>query len=229
MIADQMRGRGMKRRFHVTFGVLILAVVLFAGCGADGASVSPPTITPSPTATVTPSPTATAGPSAHRIPLNSWYADGRGDNFATTDPQYTPGKAIVYVISGGFASYYWYRLEGTVFSPEDPQPAGTIPLNSWFSHNFGDNYCTSNPSYTAGPGAYLSMFPFDYKWVRLEGYVFDPVKPQPAGTVPLNTWFSLTRGDFFSTTDPQYTPGKDIVYSTATYNWIRLEGYIFAP
>lgn len=76
------------------------------------------------------------------VPLHSWWSPSRRDNFATTNPAYTrPLRDRLE------PDYSHYRLEGYVYSPEEPQPDGTLALHSWYSPSRGDNFLTSDPKY----------------------------------------------------------------------------------
>jgi hypothetical protein len=118
--------------------------------------------------------------------------------------------------------YYFVRQEGYIFSKEQP---GTVPLHSWYDPVRNDNWATTNKQYTEGPSATIAP---NYTYSRLEGYVFDPNKPQPPGTVPLHSWFSLERGDNWTTTNEQYTMPL-VTFIAPDYNLYRREGYVYSP
>jgi len=94
--------------------------------------------------------------------LYSWWSESRGDNWITSNPRWTGSEAPG-------PDYYVVRVEGYIFSPDAPQPSGTIPLYSWWSESRGDNWATTNPRWTGSepPGP-------DYYFVRVEGYVRQP-------------------------------------------------------
>ena len=58
--------------------------------------------------------------------------------------------------------------------------------------------------------------------IGLAGYVYDPDRPQPPGTVALHRWFSLTRQDYWTTT--QHSDAPPLL--TPDYAHPRLEGYV---
>ncbi|MEM1401361.1 MAG: hypothetical protein AAGF58_15845, partial [Pseudomonadota bacterium] len=58
-----------------------------------------------------------------------------------------------------------------------------------------------------------------YTMSRLEGYVFDPARPQPPGTVHLQRWYSSSGQDNWTTTD-QEAPGPD-------YSFSRIVGFVY--
>ena len=76
-----------------------------------------------------------------------------------------------------------------------------------------------------------------YRLYRLEGYIYDPRRPQPAGSRPLYSWWNPDRRDNFSTTQHGWTippdelqwRGEHIVNGPARdgYRCYRLEGYVF--
>jgi hypothetical protein len=133
---------------------------------------------------------------APTVQLWSYWSAKRGDNWATTDPTLTPMHRLE-------PSYERYRFEGNVFSPTHEPPAGTVPLHAWWSGRREDNWTTTNPAF-ARP--LLRDLEPDYHHHRLEGFVYAPDGSQPAGTVPLHSWWSPTRGDNFITTDSRWVP-----------------------
>lgn len=115
--------------------------------------------------------------------LKSWRSPSRTDNFITTDPSWN-GKAG----DKKLPDYEFVRNEGYVFSPDQAARFGTIPLYSWWSPSRLDNFMTSNPQWAGKPGDIINAP--DYKFVRLEGYIFSPDLPQPPNTVPLFSWWA---------------------------------------
>jgi hypothetical protein len=157
---------------------------------------------------------------AGTVPLTSWWSPGRGDNHAAGGPTY----------AGCFSSlrspdYGFYRTEGYAFDPTRPAPVGTIPLYRWFSAERGDNWTTTQHAAIGAAGGSLDP---DYRFGRLEGYVFDPARPQPAGTVALYSWFSPSRADNWITTQHP-TVGRVGGTLSPDYRFVRLEGYVIAP
>jgi hypothetical protein len=126
----------------------------------------------------------------------------------------------------------------------------TVPLFSWWSDDRGDNFATSDPRWRMDPrlivrersGEHIANGPRTpdgiHTLYRLEGYLFDPKRPQPSGTVPLFSWWSDTRGDNFATSDPRWRMsvadiswrGEHIANGPrtpdGTYTLYRLEGYL---
>jgi hypothetical protein len=156
---------------------------------------------------------------AGTVPLTSWWSGGRADNHAAGGPTF----------AGCFSSlrspdYGFYRTEGYVFDPARPAPAGTVPLHRWYSNTRGDNWTTTQHAAVGGTGGPLDP---DYRFGRLEGYVYDPARPQPAGTVPLYSWFSEGRADNWVTTQ-HADVGRVGGTLTPDYRFVRLEGYVLA-
>jgi len=130
------------------------------------------------------------------IGLSSYWSPSREDNFATTNPAFLHLAKLE-------PDYNRYRLEGYLFAPTAPPPAGTIALRSWWSPSRGDNFATTNSAYTQPLRERLLP---DYGHYRLEGYLYPPDGPQPKDTVPLYSWYSHSRGDNFISSNPQYHP-----------------------
>jgi len=101
--------------------------------------------------------------------------------------------------------------------------AQPVPLHTWHSASRGDNFTTSNPSWTPADGTQRQP---DYGWGGMQGYVLDPSEPQPLDTVPLYAWYSPSRGDNFVTTDPAWagSPGDT---RSPDYGFVRIEGFVF--
>ncbi|HYE96838.1 MAG TPA: trypsin-like serine protease [Rubricoccaceae bacterium] len=152
--------------------------------------------------------------------LYNWWSSGRADHFATADPEWA-GCDGERIVSPAGASYTFTRLEGLLFSPDHPQPEGTVRLSTWWHAARGDNFLTSLPD--ARPRD--PLVGGRYAFVRHEGYLYAPDRPRPATpTVPLYSWFNATRGDYFTTTDPRWAgrPGD----RREGYVFHRLEGYL---
>ena len=205
---------------------------------------------------------ANALPDGPVLPLYSWWNRVSNDNYATTSPGwgYTTGEyapsGIVYSDTlehiyngrknGGHALY---RLDGYLFDPHERQPAGTIPVFSWFHQDRGDHRLSSDPKW---------RIPLrDVRWRRdlttltnrrtlegytlrrLEGFAYNPKRPQPPGTVPLYSWWNPRRADNFATTQPNWAGdpsglqwrGEHLAnqISRSGYSRYRLEGYVLAP
>jgi hypothetical protein len=84
----------------------------------------------------------------------------------------------------------------------------------------------------------------DYRWVRLEGFAFDPTHgwwgdadpdaasddayPFPHRVVELHSWYSPSREDNWATSDPQYAR-RLMDNLLPDYKRYRFEGYIISP
>lgn len=156
-----------------------------------------------------------SAPSRQTVPLYAWYHPGRGDNFATTDQRWAGRDGDEQ------DGYRFVRVEGRVFAPSGSQPAGTVPLFSWYHPEREDNLLTSDPRWAGEPGALRD----GYRLYRLEGYIYaDPV----AETLPLTSWWSAERADNFATTDARWT-GEIGARRGPDYAHHRIEGHLLPP
>lgn len=137
-------------------------------------------------------------------------------------------------------------------------PQSVVPLVSWWNQDFGDNYATTKPSWSDwlpssivwqdgcrhirndelpdGTHVYQKR---GYLLYRMEGYVFDPLAPQPSGTVPLFSWWFPDVRDNYATTHPGMVMNPlDVVWngedisnglSLGSTKMYRLEGFVFDP
>jgi hypothetical protein len=112
-----------------------------------------------------------------------------------------------------------------LYSPDDPQPANTIALYSWYSPSRGDNWTTTLHNDLGSRGEDLSP---DYRFSHLHGYLYSPDDPQPANTIALYSWYSPSRGDNWTTTlhNDLGSRGDDL---SPDYAFVRLEGYLLSP
>lgn len=134
---------------------------------------------------------------ANMVPLVSWWNGRTQDNHATTDPEWSGCRA-----SRISPDYGFNRIEGYIFDPNLPQPEGTVRLTKWFSPKRGDYSTMSLPNWTFYEGKRPYMSP-DYRAPQIEGYVYDPDKAQPSGTIRLYRHWSPSRGDNWTTTQYQ--------------------------
>jgi Trypsin len=162
------------------------------------------------------------GGSAGTVPLVAWWSPDRRDNFLTSDPRW-----IGCVGTVRSPDYVFVRTEGFVFNPTLPQPPGTVRLFSWYSRERGDNYATTHPRWIYWDGGGRSREP-GYGFVRLEGYVFDPSRPQPSGTVPVYSWYSGSRGDNWTSAAFE-SEGRAGTGLEPDYGEPLLMGYIHPP
>ena len=151
------------------------------------------------------------------IPLYNLWASSFGDNWANTsysgdvlfDPRTITSK--------------YHKTEGFIFKPANPQPAGTVPLYTWYNNTYGDGFTTTNPVWAGRRGDLKAP---GYVCNGLLGYIYDPARPQPENTLPLYSWFSPSRNDNFITADKNWVgiPGTSTM--APDYTCIRMEGYI---
>ena len=145
-------------------------------------------------------------------PLYGWYSHIRGDNFATTLPEWAGVAGDRHAPD----NYGFSRLEGLIFNADAFQPPDTIPLYAWYNEALRDNYITTDPAWSP------ARSPRDgYSFWRIEGYVYPTPRP---GTVPLYTWHSDLRGDYFTTSNPIYA-GEPGDTRLPDYTFVRIEGY----
>jgi len=159
---------------------------------------------------------------AARVPLTLWWSPSRQDNFTTSNPKWAGGKGATQP-----PDYRFVRMEGYVIPPDSPAPPGTVLLGSWWNARRGDNALTSNPEFRKrGPGGAQNR---DYRRFRDEGYVraHNPCAPAPADAARLYTWYSESRGDYFTTSQHQWAGKPGDVRQG--YRFVRVEGLVDAP
>ena len=103
-------------------------------------------------------------------------------------------------------------------------PDGMVPLFSWFSPSRQDNLITSQPTWAGCDGSIRSP---DYRFVKKEGFAFDPSRPQPANTLKFYRWWSNDRKDNWATSEHSAN-GDGRIGLDPSYLFSRLEGYLFA-
>jgi hypothetical protein len=167
------------------------------------------------------------------IPLHSWWSQDRGDNFCTSQAAWAGCTNSMRFPAHRFV-YRFVRFEGFAFDPDQPQPEHTVPLHSWYNDFRGDNFLTSDPRW----GGDIDPNKDGYVRFRREGFIHDPRRPQPPGSVPLFSWWNPSLSDNFATSDPRWSMpisdielnGEHIVNgpSQAGYTLYRLEGFIMS-
>jgi hypothetical protein len=111
------------------------------------------------------------------VPLYEWFSPSRGDSMSTTESVWRDDTAD-HVRS---PDYVEPRRLGYVFDPQQPQPAGTVPLFRWWSRGREDNISTTAPAWRGGDGEARSP---DYVFTRMDGFVFPPAGMAPAPVPP---------------------------------------------
>jgi M6 family metalloprotease-like protein len=106
------------------------------------------------------------------------------------------------------------RLERPETVTREIRTADLVELHSYWNPALGDNALSSDPAGIPGYGRF-----------RSEGLIGRPDLPRPPGTTQLFTWYSPSRGDYFSTTDPTWTGWEGI--SREGYDFVRMEGWVF--
>jgi len=187
------------------------------------------------------------------VPLIGFYNPHRKDHFLSSDPRWAkdPRNRGIEGANVRFpktkSGYTERRFEGLVFNPKKPRPASTVPLFSLWNPSRTDNFTTSDPRYSVNlrsirwHGEHLrnQRKVSGYSVYRLEGYVFDPKRPQPRGTIPLYSFWNGHNLDNFSTTDPRLgMPPRWVRWNghhisngpkRFGYTLYRLEGYVIDP
>ncbi|MDR4502647.1 MAG: S1 family peptidase [Nitrospirales bacterium] len=154
------------------------------------------------------------------VPLVSWYSRSRNDNSTTANKAWQGCQGDTQSPDYGFT-----RIEGIIFSPDRPQPEGTIPLHKWYSPDRGDNWTTSQHFIAAQRREGLSP---NYRFVRIEGYIYPPSLDRRSGVVPLYSWYSPSRMDNWVTTQHR-EKGERGENLSPDYRFVRLEGYVLDP
>ncbi len=162
-------------------------------------------------------------PVPEMAPLYHWYSESRGDNFLTTDPRWEGSSSAVRP-----PDYRYVGIDALVFSADQPQPAGTVPLTSWWNSRSEDNALRSLRKPVVGlyPTGGKQWPNAGYKEFRLEGYVYEvePTEHKDEGLTPLYTWFSPERGDYFTTAQESWA-GRSGDVRHGDYQFVRLEGF----
>lgn len=112
------------------------------------------------------------------VPVYSWYSPSRGDNFLTSDPRWAGREGDTRS-----PDYRFVRLEGYL---HDRPLAGTMPLQSFWDPDRGDNFATSDPRWIGQVGDRRSP---NYRLYRTEGWVPAP----PPGAPDLAPTFGYRR------------------------------------
>lgn len=150
------------------------------------------------------------------VVLNGWWSRDRGDNTAHTQLAWQGQTGERRAPDYEFVAH-WARL----FSPDAPQPDGTIPLYRWYSPSRGDNWTTADHRSHGARGQRLAP---DYRFSRLVGYVYPPSYASHAGLVALHSWYSDDRKDNFITSSPGWRP-SDGRTRAPDYTYVRFEGW----
>jgi hypothetical protein len=174
------------------------------------------------------------------LDLYGWFSPLQGDHFTTSDRRWAgcPGerrvasrlsgaRPLVYVHATGAIGppiyrldYELVRVEGRVFSPAWPAPAGTVPIYTWRSRSRGDYRLTSSASWAGNPG---DVKQDDYVFIRHEGYAYDSAGGPAPDRIPLYSSWSPSRDDVYVTTS------ADVGGDDGGYERPLLIGYVLPP
>ncbi|MEO1475188.1 MAG: hypothetical protein AAFS13_02300 [Pseudomonadota bacterium] len=112
-------------------------------------------------------------------------------------------------------------------APSSAQEGRWTPLHSWWNPDRADNFATTENDWRRARGTEQ----LGYTRYRLEGLVFQPGssdEPIPSGMIPLWRWYSPSRGDNFTTSDPRWRPSSG-AEKGPDYIRPELMGYVFSP
>ncbi len=154
-------------------------------------------------------------------PLQTWHSAVRADFFTTTNPDWASTTAA---FPRRDPDYTFFRTDGFGTDPTTvPAPAGMVMLRRLTDVKTGSIRVVGAAQVpVTGPGSSGSRS--RTTTVNL-AYVFDPSKSKPDGTVELHRWYSSSRKDHFTTTDPAWRGRSGA--TKAGYVWQALEGYVF--
>ena len=171
-------------------------------------------------------PAHAAGP--ERVPLVSFHSPSRGDFITTSGTSWTchyfnrcPGRLTL--------DYRVVGLQGHVYNPNNPQPAGTKALYHWSSANRGDNFLTTDPGWAGSIGDRRWHGGADYVLFRVEGYVKSTTATSGSSGHGLYSYWNSAVADnaalaTWRTTNRPYRPSPP-----ANYAQYRYEGELLPP
>jgi hypothetical protein len=153
-----------------------------------------------------------ANPGAGLIALNLYWNGSPtregvgGDNVASTFPPTQPGYAFA-------------RVEGYVYDPKLPQPAGTLAIRLYYSATALDHWTTASPADEAAAQA------MGYTLVGLVGFA-DP--PSPSPSPPPSSLACAAPSAAASATD-WYVFGHGLNYTGALADYVAIAGPVGLP
>jgi hypothetical protein len=157
-----------------------------------------------------------AGPA--QVPLVTFYSHIRGDYFTTSQFGWTC-QYFRTCVEPPELDYVAIGLQGHVYNPDNPPPAGTVPLYHWWSANRGDNFLTTNPAWAGNVGDRRWEDGADYVLFRIEGHVRSTSDPQ---LFPLHSYWNPAVAD--NAAVASWRSGVP-----AGYGYYRTEGYLLPP
>ena len=95
-----------------------------------------------------------------------------------------------------------------------------VALISWWHAGRGDNFHTTEPTWTGSIGTMRE----GYRLYRVEGHLYRPDRPQPVGTVPLVSWWNGSRADNMAIAQPAWSGPIGTVKEG--YRLYRVEGFL---
>ncbi|NHZ92859.1 hypothetical protein F2P45_28185 [Massilia sp. CCM 8733] len=106
-------------------------------------------------------------------PLNLWFNGATGDNYSTGTSATIP------------AGYGLVGALGRMFNPAALAPLNTVAVYIW-RNNLRKDYLLTTTSPTGAEATALQAK--GYVFIRQDGFIFDPARAQPPGTVALYLW-----------------------------------------
>jgi len=163
--------------------------------------------------------TGSAAAAGAKIRLITYYSPSRGDYFTTTQDHWND---IYLGISRQpyDMDYVPVGVQGHVFNPDNPAPAGTVPLFHWFSPERGDNFLTSNSFWAGSVGETVVRGGSTYFMFRIEGFI--PTTSSPSAPIELKSYWSANAQDNAALATWHAGPPGD-------YFFYRTEGFLLAP
>jgi hypothetical protein len=152
-----------------------------------------------------------------QIPLVTFFSPSRGDFFTTSQTVWTC-KYFHTCAGVPDGDYRVIGLQGHIYNPANPQPAGTVPLYHWFSSVRDDNFLTSHPDWAGNVGDRRWEGGADYALVRIEGYL------RSTGTMALKSYWNGAVADNAAVAKAtwEFAP-------PAGYGFYRTEGFLLPP
>ena len=150
--------------------------------------------------------------------LNSWYNTTAEAHITSADPSWA------WTGGGAIEGYRHSRVEGYIKGVDDEPEADETALQLWRSRSTGKFRLTSDPEWQSRPERPSDA---DYELVRHEGWVKRIGSLSEAALtnmVPLTTWISESREDYYTTTVWQASDAEE-----QGYEWVGIEGWVDPP
>jgi hypothetical protein len=153
---------------------------------------------------------------AAKVPLVSYFNPVNGDHFTTSHPLWVCDYQNTCSFNTG--DYAAVGMQGHVWSPADPQPAGTVPLFNWFNESRQDNFLTTDPAWAGNVGDLKSSGVDQYRLIRIEGFI----PTTGPSSLALKSYWNPTVADNAAIATWRYAP-------RAGWTQYRTEGFLLPP